>query len=215
MNQDYVYILKHQPYREQQHWVRAFSLLEGNITFFLPKKYPPRYLYRYEVSWEKHRSPKPTQWDIHHIHLLSGPGTLASYYLLEWIITFIPERHPHPELFRLLAEALIQLEHHQNMEDIERALRVYERRAFNALGYGLSLEHIEHIDHPYISYHPTQGYQGHDHPTETALPKATLAAILSDNYTQPEQLKHAKKWFQIIVHMLLPHHQWKCKALYT
>lgn len=212
---DYLYILRHQPHREHQHWAQAFSVLHGKISLFLPKKYPPRYLYCYKVQWMPHTSRlKPIDWETHHIHLLSGPTWLASYYLLEWTLTFLPEQQAHPSIFQLLAESLTALEHYQKKEDIESVLRTYERQTLNALGYGLSLEHIVDIEAPFIHYHPTQGYHGHAHDGPLCLPKSTLIAILSDDYSDPSVLNHSKKWFQMIVKMLLPHHNWKCKALY-
>lgn len=214
--EDIVYILKHQPYKESQFLAQAWSLKYGKINVFLPKKYPPRYLYRYRVLWQEHPKLKPIELSIEHIHTLVGRNMLASYYVLEWMLTFASEGMENSHLFELFTHTLTKLEHAKTSMDIEKTLRIYERQTLAHLGYGLNASHLDTINEPFISYHPHSGYTGHNNANSFPLhiEKMQLRDILTDQYEQHDSLKIAKQWIQSIVKNLLPHHEWKCKSLY-
>lgn len=220
MNEDAVdvlYILKHQPYKENQYLTQAWSLRHGKISLFLPKKFPPRLLYRYIVEWKETKKYAPLDMQIDYIHILSGKNMLASYYVLEWLLTFSPENIDHPKLFQVFMNTLHDLENSQTSDMIEKTLRIYERKSLELLGYGLHVSQISNLHTPYISYHPQEGYSEHSHSSDVnfhVISKAQLTDILTDQYELDDSLKVAKKWIQSIVKQLLPQHEWKCKSLY-
>lgn len=214
---DLVYILKHQPYKENQHIAQAWSLAHGKVSIFLPKKYPPRYLYRYRVQWKTAPKLKILEMNIEHIHTLTGRNMLASYYVLEWMLTFASDHMENSDLFYLFTHTLDALEHADSASDIEKLLRIYERQSLAHLGYGLNASHLDTLEGTYVSYHPHSGYQAHRDNSQSMPPRMTkdqLLDILTDCYELEGSLKLAKKWFQSIVKILLPHHEWKCRLLY-
>lgn len=214
---DTAYILKYQAYMENRFMAKIISRKHGKTTIFLPKKYPPRYLYKYSITWQEDKKLKPLEIIPEHIHNLKGPSMLASYYVLEWMLTFATEHTQDFLLFDIFEETLNKLENAYLKNDIEKILRTYERKSLDYLGYGLNSTQLEFVDFPYISYDPLSGYKGHhvqESSTCICLSRKQIHDILTDNYDNSESLHIAKTFIQKIVRSLLPHHVWQCKQLY-
>jgi DNA repair protein RecO (recombination protein O) len=70
--------------------------------------------------------------------VLSGDRLMSAFYANELLIRLLPRHDPHPELFDAYATLLDQL--HDGDAQPARALRLFEKRLLDELGWGLSLE---------------------------------------------------------------------------
>jgi DNA repair protein RecO (recombination protein O) len=69
---------------------------------------------------------------------LAGDRLMSAFYANELLIRLLPRHDPHPELFDAYATLLDQL--HDGDAQPARALRLFEKRLLDELGWGLSLE---------------------------------------------------------------------------
>lgn len=69
---------------------------------------------------------------------LAGPRVAAGFYLNELIIRLVRREDPHPELYPVYGDVLSEL---AGADDPEPALRLFEKRILEEIGYGLTLSH--------------------------------------------------------------------------
>ncbi len=69
---------------------------------------------------------------------LQGDALASGFYLNELILRLLARHDPHPQLFAAYQQALLRL---IAAQDIEWALRLFERDLLQELGYGLLLTH--------------------------------------------------------------------------
>ena len=70
---------------------------------------------------------------------LAGNRLMSGFYANELLIRLLQRNDPHPSLFDAYAALLDRL--HAAGEDESRALRLFEKRLLDELGWGLNLEH--------------------------------------------------------------------------
>ena len=70
------------------------------------------------------------------IGIFPGRQVLCACYLNELLLRLMTRHDPHPEIFDAYEQAIIMLD----VND-EQALRIFEKRLLESLGYGLLLEH--------------------------------------------------------------------------
>jgi DNA repair protein RecO (recombination protein O) len=70
---------------------------------------------------------------------LSGDRLMSGFYANELVVKLLPRNDPHPALFDAYATLLTRL--HEAAEEPARALRIFEKRLLEELGWGLNLEH--------------------------------------------------------------------------
>jgi DNA repair protein RecO (recombination protein O) len=70
--------------------------------------------------------------------VLAGDRLMSAFYANELLIRLLPRHDPHPELFNAYSTLLDQL--HDGDAHPARALRLFEKRLLDELGWGLSLE---------------------------------------------------------------------------
>jgi len=71
--------------------------------------------------------------------IVSGRRLLSAYYLNELLLRMLTRNDPHADLFHAYEQALAALESAE-----EPALRLFEKRLLQGLGYGLLLDHDAH-----------------------------------------------------------------------
>jgi DNA repair protein RecO (recombination protein O) len=69
---------------------------------------------------------------------LAGDRLMSAFYANELLLKLLPRLDPHPTLFEAYRDLLARLRH--ATEDPGRALRLFEKRLLEELGWGLSLE---------------------------------------------------------------------------
>jgi DNA repair protein RecO (recombination protein O) len=70
---------------------------------------------------------------------LRGQRLMSAFYANELLLKLLQRNDPHPALFDAYAALLARL--HAPLEDAGRALRIFEKRLLEELGWGLNLEH--------------------------------------------------------------------------
>ncbi len=70
---------------------------------------------------------------------LVGERLMSGFYANELLLKLLQRNDPHPALFDAYATLLDRL--HAPVEDAARALRLFEKRLLDELGWGLNLEH--------------------------------------------------------------------------
>lgn len=126
-----------------------------------------------------------------------GPDALmAAYYVNELVLRLVQSREPQEDVFALYEETLRAL---TVPDGTEIALRRFEKRLLDALGYGLSLAHESNratpVD-PDVHYHyrtdlgPVRAAHPHNDPTTVS--GAVLAAIDREQFDDPDVLRCAR-----------------------
>jgi DNA repair protein RecO (recombination protein O) len=92
------------------------------------------------VCWAgRGEAPRLTGAEIHHAQRMGEPlpqaHLLSAWYLSELVLTLTARHDPQPELFGHYAQALAAL---RGAAGQERALRLFEKRLLDTLGYGVA-----------------------------------------------------------------------------
>lgn len=139
--------------------------------------------------------------------ILQGKSLISALYLNELIMRLTSRHDPHPLLFSHYHQTLQKL---AKGEEIEWALRVFERDLLDELGYGLNLSHDaesgEVIEpdavYCYYPHGPVKLDKVKEMSGELTLKGKTLLAMKSGNKPDKEELREAK---QLMRMMLQPH----------
>lgn len=138
---------------------------------------------------------------------LQGTCLISALYLNELIMRLTSHHDPHPLLFSHYHQTLQKL---AMGEQIEWALREFERDLLQELGYGLNLTHdIEsgEVIEPdaiycYYLHGPVRLERNRESPGEIALTGETLLALSSGEQPGKEGLREAKR---LMRSLLQPH----------
>lgn len=140
------YVLHQRPYRDTSRIVELLSRQHGRCTVFsrgtrragsqLAAVLQP--FSRVLVSW----TGRGEAGTLTHAELDGTPTTLAAarlmsgFYVNELLMRLLPRHDPHPEVFDLYEHTLAAL---RSPRDEAIALRLYEKRLLQIVGYGLPL----------------------------------------------------------------------------
>ena len=138
---------------------------------------------------------------------LRGDALLSAYYTNELMLRLVQSREPQEDVFDLYEEVLHAL---TVPNGIEIALRRFEKRLLDALGYGLSLSHEANSSTPVepdAAYHyrsdvgAVRAHGGPDDPE--SIRGSTLQAIESERFDDPGVLRAARVILQdaLAVHL--------------
>lgn len=195
------FLLHHQDYRESSLIIDVFTQSEGRLSLIAKgikhQKSPYLGLLRpflpLNISYLGTGSLKK----LTHVEsgsaelILPGTNTYCGFYLNELIKYFIPLGEPYPDVFLIYFTCLQQLKTQHNTES---ALRTFEIKLLQALGYGLDLE-FDFTTHRLIESELIYRYeieQGATVDSEGSIHGDTLIAMQQSNYTQQRQLNEAK-----------------------
>jgi DNA repair protein RecO (recombination protein O) len=139
-------------------------------------------------------------------HLLAGQGLLSGLYLNELVVRLLPRHDPHPDLFHAYSQAIARLAEPELQEE---ALRVFEKRLLEALGYGMGLAGQDWAGRPidprarYV-YEVERGAVPCDAEREsaTAVNGETLLALGTERLVGPDVRREAKR----LMRLVLAHH---------
>ena len=155
------YVLHHREYRDTSRILDVFTARHGRLTLFArgargPKSKLAPLLMPFRpllLSWSgRGEAAQLTGAEGEGEALPMPPGQVMSgFYLNELIINLTTRHDPQPQLFADYARALRRLcvESHP-----EPALRVFEKRLLESIGYGLELDVTAGV---HYQFRPTQG----------------------------------------------------------
>lgn len=191
------WILKHQPYRDTSLLLEVFTPQHGRMGLIgrgaRGKNSARRALLQpfrpLLVSWNASGdlgtlgACEPDGGPLR----LTGKALYCGWYVNELLMKLLPRRDAHPALYPVYAATL----HRLAAEEIEPALRVFEKRLLEEIGYGLHLE----VANPAALY----GYDFDRGPLEVggdkpeAMRGDSLQALDQERFDTVEQLRDAKR----------------------
>jgi DNA repair protein RecO (recombination protein O) len=144
------YVLHHRPFRDTSRILELFTRDHGRISVFargargarksaaslVPMLQP---FNRLLVSWTgRGEAGQLTAAEFDGAFSVFPPDRLVSgFYLNELLLKLFARHDGHPEVFDLYAHTIDSL---KEASDVFSALRLFEKRLLDSLGYGLSLE---------------------------------------------------------------------------
>lgn len=142
--------------------------------------------------------------------LVIPPAALASgLYLNELLVRLLHRHDPHPELFLVYRRTLAALASSDCL--LEEALRIFEKRLLDAVGYGLMLDRSAESGAPvdpqkryrYITDRGPVEAGGRETGAGVRISGSTLLALASEGPMDPAALKEAKQLMRTAINMHL------------
>lgn len=194
---EHAYILHHREYRDTSRILDVFSARHGRLTLFArgargpksklaPLLMPFRPLFlswtgRGDAAQLSAAEPDGEALPLAHKHLMSA------FYLNELIISLTTRHDPQPQLFDDYARALRRL---CTESQAEPALRVFEKRLLECIGYGLELD-VAPDSH--YQYRPSQGLYVVREDAPGAYAGRTLLALREESLDDAQALEVARR----------------------
>jgi DNA repair protein RecO (recombination protein O) len=227
------YVLHTRPFRDTSLIVEFFSKDHGRWTVLAKgARKNPRWkgwLQPFTALWVQWRGkselpllttaePQPGA-----VALLHGNALLSGFYLNELLIRLLEKHDPFPELFTCYQETLLQL----TQGPLEIALRRFEKRLLQELGYGLVLDRELASNEPlepeqYYQYRLEQGavkatdfYQRAENVGEYHYLGKHLLALHTESFDTPESLRDAKRLTREALGVLLNHKPLRSRELFS
>ena len=222
------FILHSRSYRETSLLLDVFSRRHGRISLVAKgarkQKNDKRALLqpgrKINIAWSMRRElgtltlAEPFPGKYSHGH----GGTLTVFYINELLVRLLHRHEPHPELFDAYEETLVRL---NDTSTEQYALRLFEKRLLEALGYGLVLDAdtegnaIRSGGH--YNYLPEQGPV----PCSTAdgggltISGRTLLALAEEEFIDEFILAEAKQLMRMVLGNLLGDKPLASRELYN
>lgn len=149
---------------------------------------------------------------------LTGRKLLSGFYLNELLMRLLHRFDPHPQLFDYYVATLNELV--QSREE-EYALRLFEKRLLDEIGYGLVLQHEAITDEPieangYYRFESQKGLikvEQSDKLTGNIFTGEVLLAVAEETLTDKE-LAAAKRLMRLAINELLGDKPLKTRELF-
>ena len=199
------WILHHYPYRDSSLLLEVFSREYGRIGLIARGARSARGRWQNQLQMLR---PLLLSWHMRgELGTLTGVdsrGTVAVFpgrqilcacYLNELLLRLLTRHDPHPELFAAYEDALLMLGTAE-----EQALRLFEKRLLQGLGYGLLLHHEYDSGAPVVAdgcyeYRMEQGPVRCQQATANGifLQGSSLLALYHDNLREPQACREVKR----------------------
>lgn len=144
---------------------------------------------------------------------LRGEPLFAAFYLNELLLRMLHRHDPHERLFEAYANALSRL---QARTVDEAALRVFEKRLLDDLGYGLVL-HAAESEALYcydFERGPVAAQAGVENDAAPAVHGGTLLALAQEEFCDARALHEAKRLLRVALSRHLGPKPLQSRALY-
>jgi DNA repair protein RecO (recombination protein O) len=201
------YILHHRPYRDTSRILEVLSRDHGRLSLFArgargPKARLASILQPFQpllLSWSgRGDAGQLTAAECaQHAPPMPAPCLMASFYLNELLLKLTTRHDPLPALFDDYREAMNSL----RQGALEPALRIFEKRLLESLGYGLDLateaqsgRRIE--PHAYYHFRPAQGLFPTVAEATGALAGCSLISLASEDLAGARVLEDARRLLQ-------------------
>jgi DNA repair protein RecO (recombination protein O) len=199
------YVLHHHPYRDSSLLLEVFSRHHGRLGLVARGARSARARWRGQLqgfsrlllSWsQRGELGTLTGLDARSGTVaLAGRQLLSAYYLNELILRLLARHDPHPGIFDAYERALQELGSHE-----EPALRIFEKRLLEELGYGLLLDRTADSGLP-VEPEVTYGYQLErgpvrcDNPADSGLylRGSSLLSLHHEALADPQASRDAKR----------------------
>jgi DNA repair protein RecO (recombination protein O) len=202
------YLLHHRPWRDSSRILEVFTREYGRLTLFARAVRGPAarlapVLQAFQpllLSWSgRGEAPSLTAAErARHVPALPGERLLAAFYLNELLLKLTIRHDPLPELFDYYDAALGAL---RDAATLEPALRVFEKRLLEVLGYGLNLAAEARTGAPleadaYYRFQPGRGFVAAVRGGAGTLAGDSLLSLARENLTGARELEDARRVLQ-------------------
>lgn len=202
------FLLHHYPWRDSSRILEFFTRAHGRVSVFaraarrggsaLPAALQP--FGELLVSWSaRGESGQLTGAErVGPPAFLAGDRLMSGFYANELLIKLLPRHDAHPALYDAYAAVVARL--HDAAADPARALRIFEKRLLEELGWGLDLEHDALSGQPIepqsaYRYRLDGGAEAVDGVAEGALSfaGASLLSLAREDLAEPQSLADARR----------------------
>jgi DNA repair protein RecO (recombination protein O) len=126
---------------------------------------------------------------------LKGSVLLSGFYLNELLLRLTQKHDPHPELFAVYQATLKRLNQGENPS---RALRIFEKRLLECLGYGLNLELTAGDNHKvdasrHYTYQVERGAELSVEENTASYDGRSLLSLASEDLADERSLQDARR----------------------
>ncbi len=211
------YVLHQRPYRDSSLILEVFSQTYGRVGLVArgvkgKRKQRQALLQPFmplQLSWTG-RGELATLTDAEAsaaAHRLIGPVLLSGFYINELLIHLLHRHDPHPDLFEYYRYTFTQLDRLNQPQQLQRYLRLFEKKLLQEIGYGLvlgsELEQGEPIDPNRVyRYQPGQGPMLviRDDASQALLFKgSSLLAFAEEDLGHPQFLRDARRLTRLVL----------------
>jgi len=152
---------------------------------------------------------------------LRGECLFSGLYLNELLMRVLHKQDPHPELYTIYQDTLLEL---QNAQLLHKTLRLFEKRLLETLGYGLQLKHDaaknqDFIAGKYYRFHLEHGFEVCEE-AQTAPGQGSifsgksLLALATEQLDDAACLYDAKRLMRLALAPLLGERQLRSRQLF-
>lgn len=134
--------------------------------------------------------------------VLGGERLFYGWYLNELLLKLLGRHDPHPSLHVDYGHALHGLT--RSAPAAEAALRIFEKRALEQLGYGLPLDEPLDADAHYC-YTPERGFELRAQGARGAMAGRSLIALRDETLADRATLDDARRLLRTALEPLVPH----------
>jgi DNA repair protein RecO (recombination protein O) len=199
------YVLHHYPYRDSSLLLEVFSRHHGRVGLVARGARSARARWRGQLqgfsplllSWSlRGELGTLTGLEIRGVNvMLAGRRLLSAYYLNELLLRLLARHDPHAGIFDAYERALRELDGRE-----APALRIFEKRLLDGLGYGLLLDRTADSGQP-VEPDVTYGYQLErgpvrcDNPADSGLylRGSSLLSLHHEALAEPQASRDAKR----------------------
>jgi DNA repair protein RecO (recombination protein O) len=202
------FLLHHYPWRDSSRILEFFTRVHGRVSVFaraarrggtsLPAALQP--FGELLVSWSA-RGEAGQLTGAERVGapaFLAGDRLMSGFYVNELLIKLLPKHDAHPALYDAYAAVVARL--HDPAVDPARALRIFEKRLLEELGWGLELAHDALTGDPIdprraYRYRIDGGAEAVDGVAEGALVMAgaSLLSLAREDLADPQSLADARR----------------------
>jgi DNA repair protein RecO (recombination protein O) len=143
---------------------------------------------------------------------LTGLAFYCGFYINELVCSFLHKDDPHPEVFQDYQQCLAQL---AQATEIEAALRIFELKLMDHIGYGVQLNYDLHHGKP-IAANKKYVFNKDDGLVEYAdgqFSGSALLAMQQRQFDEPHVLSEAKLLMRTVIDSHLQGKQFKSRAV--
>lgn len=207
------YILHYRPYRESSLIIDLFTQEHGRIALVARGVRTTRSRIRAMlqpfvpllVSWQG-KSELMTLSSVEACGVpfqLRGDCLLSGFYLNELLVRVLHKQDPHPRLYTIYHETLLELQRDKLQQ---KTLRIFEKKLLEEIGYGLQLQYDIPDGNPLIAesnyqFCIEQGFklcQVNDNvPPSLVFLGKSLLALASEELDNIERLRDAKRLMRL------------------
>lgn len=139
---------------------------------------------------------------------LHGTCLFSGFYLNELLFRMLPKEDPHPRLYTIYQQTLLEL---QSRTLQQKTLRLFEKKLLEELGYGISLQHDfstgkQIVAEANYQFHPEQGFKQIDElrdESRICFKGKSLLAFADEQLHDEESLRDAKQLMRLAFAELL------------